>query len=469
MARARATGWPSPRGLAYGARMTSLARAARLIALPLLAGLAAQPASARLSAAEQRIVRSVAAEQEWGVALLEKLVEQNSGSRNVAGVVKVAEMVRPELEALGFTVRWVPMEAAGRAGHIIATHEGRPGTTRMLLIGHLDTVFEPESPFQHFEREGDKAKGPGAADDKGGMVVMLMALKAMKAAGTLEGANIEVVLTGDEEAVGSPVAVARADLIAAGRRADVALDFEGLVVLDGQDMGSIARRSSTSYTITATGHSAHSSGIFGDGVGDGAIFEMARIISRFRAELPEPNLTFNIGLIAGGAQATLAPNEGSASAIGKTNIIPAQAVATGDFRALTVEQAARVQAKMEAIVAAHAPGTDAAIAFKEGYPPMPPTPGNQALLDRLNGINRDLGLPAMPALDPLKRGAGDISFVAADVDGLAGMGPSSEGDHTPAETVDLASFQRQARRAALLMTRLSGDATGRGEHPPAVD
>ena len=448
--------WKADCLAAYRWSMTSFFRALRLLALPVLA-MAAHPADARLSAAEQRIVRGVAAEQDWGVALLERLVNQNSGTRNVAGVTRVAEMVRPELEALGFTVRWVPMEAAGRAGHIIATHEGRAGSTRMLLIGHLDTVFEPESPFQRFEREGDRAKGPGVADDKGGMVVMLMALKAMKAAGTLEGANIEVVLTGDEEAVGTPVETARADLIAAGKRADVALDFEGLVVLDGQDMGSIARRSSTSYIITATGRSAHSSGIFGEGVGDGAIFELTRIIGRFRAELPESNLTFNIGLIGGGAQTVLADNEGSVSAIGKTNIIPAQAIATGDFRALTVEQAGRVRAKMEAIVADHAPQTEATIRFKEGYPPMPPTPGNQALLDRLNLINRDLRLPVMPALDPLKRGAGDISFVAADVDGLAGLGPDSEGDHTPGETVDLASFQRQAQRAALLMTRLSGE------------
>jgi len=437
--------------------MTSLSRAARLLALPALA-LAAGTAQARLSPTEQHIVRAVAAEQDWGVALLERLVNQNSGTRNIPGVVKVGEMVRPELESLGFTVRWVPMDAVERAGHIIATHAGRPGTTHMLLIGHLDTVFEPESPFQRFERQGDRAKGPGVGDDKGGMVVMLMALRAMQAAGTLEDANIEVVLTGDEEAAGAPTEIARADLVAAGKRADVALDFEGLVVIDGQDMGSIARRSSTSYIITATGQSAHSSGIFGPGVGDGAIFELARIIGRFRADLPEPNLTFNIGLIAGGAQASLSGNEGSASAIGKTNIIPAQAVATGDFRALTVEQAARVQARMAAIVADHAPQTDASIRFKEGYPPMPPTAGNQALLDRLNGINADLDLPAMPALDPLKRGAGDISFVAADVDGLAGLGPDSAGDHTPEETVDLASFQRQAQRAALLMTRLSGEA-----------
>jgi glutamate carboxypeptidase len=61
----------------------------------------------------------------------------------------------------------------------------------------------------------------------------------------------------------------------------------------------------------------------------------------------------------------------------------------------------------------------------------------------------------MEPLDPMKRGAGDISFVAADVDSIAGMGPSSSGDHTPAETVDVPSIWTQAKRAALLMSRLS--------------
>ena len=86
---------------------------------------------------------------------------------------------------------------------------------------------------------------------------------------------------------------------------------------------------------------------------------------------------------------------------------------------------------------------------------MAPTAGNRALLNRLNGVNSDLGLPAMEPLDPVKRGAGDISFVAADVDGLVGLGPASEGDHTVGERVDIPSIWRQATRAAILMSRLS--------------
>ena len=369
-------------------------------------------------------------------------------------------MMRAELEPLGFAVSWKPMDAVQRAGHLIAVHRGKPGGRRILLIGHLDTVFEPGSPFQKFVRTGDRAEGPGAGDDKGGMVVIVAALRAMQAAGTLKDANIEIVLTGDEEDAGSPQSVARADLIAAGKRADVALDFEGLVVDGGKDMGSIARRSVTDWRITATGKTGHSSLIFGPDFGDGAINELARILAAFRKELPEPNLTFNAGVIAGGASASI-DESGNARAAGKTNIIAATAVATGDFRTLSVEQTARVRAKMEAIVATHAPGTDARIEFGEGYPAMAPTEGNKALLAALNGVNRDLGLAEMAPLDPLKRGAGDISFVAHDVDSLAGLGTYSTGDHAPGETVDLASIRRQAKRAAILITRLGAGRSAR--------
>jgi glutamate carboxypeptidase len=210
--------------------------------------------------------------------------------------------------------------------------------------------------------------------------------------------------------------------------------------------------------VTTTGKASHSSGIFSAAAGDGAIYELTRILYRFRIELPEPNLTFNVGLIAGGQQADLDAGGIRATVSGKTNIIAGTAVARGDLRALSPEQIDRVKAKMTAIVADHAPGTDATISFDPGgYPPMAPTEGNKALLAKLNGVNRDLGLAEMAPLDPLKRGAGDISFVAADVDGLAGLGPYSTGDHAPGEAVDIPSIARQATRAAILMSRLSAE------------
>jgi len=428
----------------------------------LLCALTAMPVMAALTVQERRIAAAIDAQQPWAIDFLEQLVNVNSGTHNLPGVMRVGALLRPQLESLGFTVAWRPMAQAQRAGHLIATHQGRPGRKRLLLIGHMDTVFESDSPFQTFVRRGDFANGPGASDDKGGVVVMLTALRAMRTAGALRDANIEVVLTGDEENAGTPITLARGDLVAAGGRADVALDFEGLIVQDGQDMGSIARRSAGSYVITTHGVTAHSSGIFSPGVGDGAIFELARILAAFRAELPEPDLTFNIGLIAGGASAAFNADATGASAAGKTNIIPGVAVANGDFRALTAEQAERVRQKMQAIVAHHAPETTAEIVFADSYPPMAPTAGNRALLARLNVINADLGLAPMPELDPLKRGGGDISFVAQDVDGLAGLGTASSGDHTPDETVDLRSISRQGKRAALLMSRLSRESRNGG-------
>jgi glutamate carboxypeptidase len=364
-------------------------------------------------------------------------------------------MLRPEFEALGFKLRWIPQDQVGRAGHLFAEHVGRKGNKRLLLIAHLDTVFEPDSPFQRFVHEGDIARGPGVGDNKGGIVIILSALRAMQAAGTLKDANIVVALTGDEEEAGTPRSIARADLIAEGKRADIALDFEGLVRIDGQDMGSIARRSSNTWTLKTRGETGHSSGIFSDRMGDGAIFEMSRILAAFRTELPEPSLTFNVGLLAGGERVDLDAEGVRATVTGKSNIIPPTAVAVGEFRSLSPEQSERVRKKMQAIVARNAPKTGAELVFNDPYPPMAPTPGNRAILARLNGVNRDLGLPEMPELDPLRRGAGDIGFVAADVDSLAGMGPAGSGDHTERELVDLTSIPLQARRAAILMTRLA--------------
>jgi len=432
----------------------------------LLAALAAVAAAtpafaAPKDAAERKMVAAVEADSARNVKLLEELVRVNSGTMNLAGVERVGQMLRPEFEQLGFQVRWIPMAKVGRAGHLVATHKGNGKGKRILLIGHLDTVFEPDSPFQGWKRDGDIVEGPGVGDMKGGDVVIVAALRAMHAAGTLKTADITVVLTGDEEKPGAPLADARADLIAAGKASDVALDFEGLSQRNGQDIGSIARRSSTSWTIKASAKSGHSSGVCKPAAGCGAIYELARIVDEFRRELPEPNLTYNVGMILGGSQAELNAGDTGGQASGKPNVIAATAIARGDIRTLSAEQEGRVRAKMQAIVARHLDKTQAEIEFSDdGYPPMAPTDGNKALLAKLNQINGDLGLPEMPAGDPAERGAGDISFVAF-VDGLVGMGMAGEGSHAPGETADLKSLDRQAKRAALLITRLSKEPRAR--------
>jgi glutamate carboxypeptidase len=433
---------------------------ARILAAVLAAALSMPTAHAAPSAREKKLVAASEAENPQAIALLEKLVNLNSGTMNLEGVEQVGRIMMAELEPLGFEVQWVPMTKVGRAGHVVAEHRGSGRGRRMLLIGHLDTVFEKSSPFQKFERRGNIAEGPGTNDMKDGLAIMVSALRAMKTAGTLKDADIRIVLSGDEEDAGYPISVSRADMMAAAENSDVALEFESLATDDGRDMGTISRRSAMTWNLKVTAQSGHSSGVFSDEAGFGSGYEAARILDAFRTQLREPNATYNIGLMLGGASAELDPDGTGGSATGKTNVIGAIAIVKGDLRTLSNEQTERMQKRMRDIVAQHLPGTKSEIEFEESYPAMAPTEGNRALLKQLNVINADLGLEPMGELDPMERGAGDIAFVAEKVDGLVGFGAVGEGSHAPGETVDLSSFDRQIKRTALLMTRLS-----RGKKP----
>src|SRR4051794_18342983 len=272
------------------------------------AGLVASLLSAQSpTPVEQKIVASVNADQKGSEDLLEQMVNINSGTLNPEGVRKVADFLRPKFELLGFTCRMIPMEEMHRGGHMSCERKGTSGK-RVLLIGHMDTVFEADSPFQKFTREGGKTSGPGAADMKGGLAIMLSALKALNENHALENTTITAFLTGDEERPGEPLSIARRDLIEAGKNSDAALEFEGGVQIGGKDAASITRRSAYQWVLTTTGKTAHSSGVFGKNVGDGAIYEIARILDRFDHELREPSLTYNVGLIVGGTKASYDPS-----------------------------------------------------------------------------------------------------------------------------------------------------------------
>lgn len=416
---------------------------------------AALPAHAQLSKAETVMVATVDKESERTLDLLAKMVNQNSGTLNFDGVRAVGAMLKPEFEALGFTVEWLELPETKRAGHFVATHKGNGKGKRMLLIAHIDTVFEPASPFQKFSRAGNRAIGPGVVDDKGGIAVIIASLRAMQAAGTLKGADIQVMLTGDEEKTGDPIPVARRDLIEAGKWADIAFEYENLAFEDGKQFGTVARRSANNWTLKVTGKTGHGGSIFMPDMGYGAIYEISRILTAWQSELREENLTFNVGVLAGGTPATIDADGVNVQASGKTNIIPAAAIARGDLRSLTPEQDAKAREKMQAIVARHLPGTSATLTFQDNTPPMAPTAGNRALLARLNVINRDMGLPEMAEFPPAKRGAADSSFVAAYADTLAGMGPIGGSSHAEGEWVDLPSIAEQAKRSAILMSRLA--------------
>lgn len=436
-----------------------LARVALVALLPLAAVSLTSPLAAQdaLSELERRLSAHVASTYEEDVLLLQRTVDINSGTLNPAGVRAVHDVLAPEFEALGFSVRYAELPPeTGRGGHLVAERTGTRGQ-RLLLIGHLDTVFEPDSPFQRFTREGDVGHGPGIGDMKGGNIVILSALRALHAEGALEGTTITVVLTGDEEAPGRPLEVARHELVEAAKRSDIALGFEGgSRGVDG-DYGVIARRSASGWRLEVSGTPAHSSGIFSGNAGSGAIYEMSRILARFHDELREENLTYNVGMVLGGTDVDFDEAAAGGRAFGKTNVIPETAIATGDIRTLTNDQLERTRRRMEAIVAESLPRTRAAITFRDGYPSMPPTPANEALLSRYDEVSRALGIGPVLPFDPASRGAADISFVADYVEaGLDGLGVRGTGGHTVNERADLRSLTEQAQRAAILILRLTG-------------
>jgi glutamate carboxypeptidase len=407
------------------------------------------PQQPTLSAVERKIrdyVRSHEAEQ---IALLEKAVNISSGTLNLQGVRRVGRLFEPQFSSIGFDAQWVALpDAVGRAGHFFAEHRGTRGK-RLLLIGHLDTVFEGDG--ERFVRYDTLAAGAGSSDMKGGDMVILYALKALQSVGALDGTRIIVALTGDEEDAGALFDVSRKPLIDAAKRSDIALGFE-----EDAGKGTIARRGMGGWQLVVTGRQAHSSGIFSPGASYGAIYEAARILDEFREKLSgEKYLTFNPAVIVGGTDVTYDSSRIAGTAAGKDNIIAPKVFARGDLRFISRDQEAKAREQMRAIVAEHLPGTSATITFEDGNPAMPPTKGNYALLATLDSVSRALGQGPVEALDPGQRGAGDISFVSDYVDALDGLGVIGMRSHTPDERVNLKSIVPATERAAILIYRLT--------------
>ena len=424
----------------------TLALAAAVLALPIRA--------AELNPTEHRIVAEVRAWSGEALGLLERSARINSGTMNVAGVRAVGEVFAKEFEQIGMRTAWLDMPAdMRRAGHLVALSEGKQGK-RLLLLGHLDTVFEPDAPGPLWEREGEYARGQGVGDMKGGNVVVVAALRALHRVGALGNTRITVMFTGDEEDAGEPRSVSRRDMVELAKRSDIALGFEGTVTDQGQATATVGRRATASFDLEVKARQGHSQGVFGPG-GFGAVYEAARILDGFRRQVVEPGLTFNPGVILGGTDVAYDEAKAGGTAAGKTNVIANTVTIKSDLRYLDYAQRDRAQAKMREIVGQSLPGASATISFRDSYPPMAVTPGNLKLLDLYSQASSDAGLGSIAALPATARGAGDIQFVAPYVDSLDGLGASGAGAHSPAERVELASIERAAIRTALLIYRLT--------------
>jgi glutamate carboxypeptidase len=406
-----------------------------------------------LTKTEQQILQHIETDYATSLQLLKESVNINSGTYNFSGVKKVGDLYGKELAALGFTVEWITMpDSLKRAGHLVATRKGKKGK-KLFLIGHLDTVFEPDMPPNPFTILSDTtATGQGVNDMKGGDVLVIAALKALHKQGLLEDVSITVYFTGDEENAGHPRAISRGDFIERAKQHDIALGFE---TANGLSTVATARRGASEWRLEVEGKQAHSSGMFGS-AGFGAIYEASRIINEFREKLSkEQYLTFNPGLFIGGSEVNYDTAAQKGNVLGKTNIISPKTTVIGDLRFLTEEQKEKARTNMQQIVSQHLSGTNATIFFKDGIPSMPPTPGNMALVKMVNAISIAVGYGEVKAGDPGSRGAGDISYVANYLDCLDGLGAPGRGAHAPGEIINLQEYPKLIKRAALLIYRLT--------------
>ena len=420
----------------------------------LLCLLALSTAKAQLSHPEKKAIAFINDHMDATMQLLINTVNINSGTLNIAGVKKVGDIYGAALEKLGFTIEWVAEpDSLHRAGHLVATHKGKKGK-KLFLIGHLDTVFEPDMPAGPYTVLNDStATGQGVNDMKGGDVVMIAALQALDAAGLLKDMYIVAYFTGDEERSGFPHHVARKDFIERAKTCDIALGFESAM---GLHTVAAARRGASGWALDVTARTGHSSQVFTDSAGFGSIYEAARILNAFREQLGhEQYLTFNPGLIVGGSGMKLTDQDARGEVLGKTNIIAPSAHVTGDLRFLSEGQKNTAREKMRTIVAASLPGTHAIISFTDGLPAMEPTQGNLALVSQLDKVTRDMGIGGTVAGDPGARGAGDISDIAQYMDCLDGLGASGNGAHKAGETINLKEYPILIQRAAVFLARLT--------------
>ena len=408
--------------------------------------LAQEPVEPAINAEEQEMLVWLDEREEEMLALLERITNMNSGSLNSAGLDAVAAVFDEELRGLGFSTSRLPGEliempscpgsdySVDLADHLLAR---RPGNgSRLLLMGHIDTVFPPDSPFQTFRRQGDTIYGPGVADMKGGLVVMLYALKALAAADALDEAAFTVLLNSDEE-MGS--LSSRKYLEEEALNHDWGLVYES----SGIDTMTRQRKGIGQARLVVTGRAAHSGGAHEQGLS--AIKELAyKIVQIENMTNYETGLTVNVGVVNGGeARNTISPC----------------AEALIDLRYPQPEQGvAAVELWREIFERVYSYPVDSGEITTESYinlhrPPKIPTPESDYLLDKTIAIGRLLGQD----IGIVDSGGGTDGSLTQGV-GLPtidSLGIAGTGAHSNREEARASSLAERAALSAVLMRRLS--------------
>jgi len=369
--------------------------------------------------------------------LLEEIVNIDSGTGDVEGGRKVAAVLIPRLKAAGFTVESVPAEAAGLPENTVATLKGT-GKGRILLIGHIDTVFGPGTVAKRpFRMDAEKAYGPGVSDEKGGVVQGVYALQILHDLGFKDFKQIVYLIETSEER-GSPGTRALIARLVADT--DVELNMEPG---DLPDVLTVWRKGSTVFHIDVKGRAAHAG--IAPQEGRNAAVELIHQIEGVDV-FPKTGdgLTANLTVMSAGT---------------RNNIIPEDASALFSVRVREKADAEKVEATLrknaETTVV---PDTKVTISSEPSFPPLPVNPGTEALADRAAAIYSGLGL----TIGRNGNGGASESALAVDqgVPALDGLGPAAGGFHADTEYLVLGSVTPRL----YLLTKLIMDL---GKTPPA--
>ncbi|AUX19955.1 peptidase M20 [Sorangium cellulosum] len=372
------------------------------------------------------------------LALLERLVNLNSFTDNPRGGDAVGEVIATELATIpGLSVR--RLASARFAAHWIAESEAAKASPagHVALVGHLDTVFPPGT-FEGFRLDGDVARGPGVLDMKGGLVVVIEALRALERVGTLPSIPVRLAIVSDEE-VGSPEGrpLLQRELAGAG----CALVFEAG---RAEDRIITARRGTGAATVTATGKAAHAGNAHQQGAN--AIWALARFIDwAQRLTDAARNVTVNVGKVSGGHS---------------RNTVPDAAEAAVDFRFVSLADGESIMAALSAAAheaAADVPGTSVRVDSAISRAPLARTEASAALYREYAACARAAGLGGAEA--PLIGGGSDASSTAEiGIPSIDGLGPRGSGFHTKDELIEVRTLAPKAEALAsfLLGRRLAG-------------
>jgi glutamate carboxypeptidase len=377
----------------------------------------------------------VASSSEAFVDDLRTMVNVDCGSYTPSGVNRIADLCEERFGAGGWAVERTPHAPEGnepQLGDLVVGRLAGGGGARILLVGHMDTVFDEGTVAERpFRTEGETAFGPGVSDMKGGLLTGFAAVEALQRAGFDGFGHITYVCNPDEE-IGSPFS---GPLIR-----DLAPQHDVAFVLEGaRANGDIvsARKGITDFRIDVTGRAAHA-GVEPE-KGRSAILEAAHLTIAIQALHGRwPGVSVNVGVIDGGT---------------RTNVVPERCELHVDLRSPEAETLDAAAAEIERLCAAHTvPDVTVVVHANGWHRPMEKREGGARLVDIAVAVAADLGFEVR---DAATGGASDANTTsAAGTPTLDGLGPVGGDDHAPGEWLDLSSVVPRVSLLAGIVTRL---------------